>query len=168
MNGFASCESPKKGGRPRRTDWQRCFLAEIEKSVVVGLACTRAGVSEATVSREKERDEDFAVAYHEARERGLDALEGVLWLRATRGQPMRKRVTRYDREGNVREVVETDELHISDTLGMFLLKRYRPEFRESHRLVCNGSGSTGRQVRNEPRVEAALNDFYDELDRLAC
>jgi hypothetical protein len=154
----------KRPGPPPRRDWQAVFLEEIEKNVVVGLACKRAGVSEATVSREKQRNQQFAVAYHETRESGLDALEAVLRMRATSGQPMRKRVTKFDKDGNVREVTETEELHVSDTLGMFLLKRYRPEFRESYRVE---SSRSERPVRDEVRVDAALSDFYDELDRLA-
>lgn len=155
----------RKSGPPRRRDWQKTFLEEIEKNVVVGLACKAAGVSEKTFRRERHRDETFALAYHDAHERGLDALEAVLRLRATRGQPVRKRVTRTDKDGNV-EVTETEELVISSTVGMFLLKRYRPEFRESFRVESTGPG--GGPIQHEVRVERSLEDFYAELDELAA
>jgi hypothetical protein len=155
----------KKPGPPPRRDWQAVLLKEIETNVVVGRACKCAGVSEATLSREKQRNEKFAVAYREAHERGLDTLEALLRLRATRGQPVRKKVTKYDAEGNVAEVTETEELLISSTVGMFLLKRYRPEFRESFRV--ESSGPSGGPIRHEHRVETSLRDFYAELDQLA-
>jgi hypothetical protein len=79
---------------------------------------------------------------------------------------MRKRVTKYDKHGNVREVTKTEEAHVSDTLGMFLLKRYRPEFRESFAVENRGSDADPTAVE-VARREQAVKDFCAELDRLA-
>ncbi len=155
----------RKTGPAIRRDWQATFLEEIEKNVVVGLACKKAGVDETTFRRHRARDEEFALAYHDAHERGLDALEAILRMRATSGQPVRKTVTRTNAEGEVIEITETTELVISSTVGMFLLKRYRPEFRESYRVEATGPG--GGPIQHEVRVERSLEDFYAELDELA-
>lgn len=159
-----------KGGRPRRRDWQRAYLEALEKNGVAGLAQKTAQVSEATVRRERQRNEEFALAEHDARERALDALEAVLRMRATSGQPIRKTVTvtRRDPEGKLIEetVREETELLISTTAAFFLLKRWRPEYRESFRVESSGPG--GGPIQHEHRVERSLEDFYAELDRLAA
>ena len=50
---------------------------------------------------------------------------------------------------------------------MFLLKRYRPEFRESFRVESSGPG--GGPIQHEvTRVEDAALAFYARLDELAA
>lgn len=160
---------PRPGTR-RRTDWQAVFLEEIEKNVVIGLACKAADVSETTFKRERLRDDKFAIAYHEAHERGLDALEAILRMRATKGQPYRQEVTRVktDAKGEIIETVvtETKGLLIDTTAAIFLLKRYRPEFRESFRV--ENTGADGGPIQIESKVAGAKARLFAELDRIGA
>lgn len=156
----------RKSGAQRRTDWQQTFLAEIEKNVVIGLACKRVGIASSTFRLERQRDEAFAVAYAEAHERGLDTLEAVVRMRATSGQPIRKTVTKKNGDGEVIEVTETEDLLISTNAAMFLLKRYRPEFRDSYRVEQTGAG--GGPIQYQHKVEGSYDELADELDRLAA
>lgn len=154
----------RKNARPRQ-DWQQVYLEEYAKTGVVKAGCEAASVSRATVQRERIRNEEFAVAEHDAREQAMDTLEAVLRLRASGGQPLRKLVVERDAEGKIVKETETTELLISTSAAMFLLKRYRPEFRESFRVENTGPG--GGPIQHEVKVERSLEDFYAELDRLA-
>lgn len=159
----------KRTGPAPRRDWQGVYLEELAKNCLMRLACERAEVSDRTVRRERQRNEEFAVAELDARETALDTLEAVLRMRATSGQPFRKTTTttRRDPKGKVLEetTTETTELLVSTPAAMFLLKRYRPEFRESFRVET--TGADGGPIQHELRVERSLEDFYEELDRLA-
>jgi hypothetical protein len=166
----------KASGQPvgkgrRRTDWQATFLEEVEKNVVIGLACKAAGVSESTFKRERGRNEKFALAYHDAHERGLDALEAILRLRATRGQPYRQETTRVkkDKKGDIIEtiVTETKGLLIDTTAAIFLLKRYRPEFRESFRVENTGPDGGPIEIAAS-KVVGAKARLFAELDRIGA
>lgn len=160
----------KASGGKRRRDWQATFLEEVEKNVVIGLACKAAGVSHSTFVRERNRDEKFALAYHDAHERGLDSLEAILRLRGTRGQPYRQETTRTkkDGKGEVVETVvtETKGLIIDTTAAIFLLKRYRPEFRESFRI--ENTGPDGGPIEVVSKVEGAKARLFAELDRIGA
>lgn len=157
----------KKTGPKRKDGWQQTYLDEIEKNGVSGLACKRAGVGETTVRRTRQRDEAFALAEADARERGLDGIEALLRMRGTSGQPIRKTrtVRRLDPNGDVLEVTETEEteLLISTPAAMFLLKRYRPEFRDTFKVENTGRG--GGPIKVE-RVDSAVDELFAELDRL--
>ena len=99
-----------------------------------------------------QRNEAFAVAVYEAREEALDTLEHVVYLRATTGTPMRKTVTETTSDGKTKTTV-TEEQHVSDTLAMLYLKRWRPEYRESYGIELTGKdaslcGSSSRWTRS--------------------
>ncbi len=96
----------------------------------IARAAERAGVGRRTVQRWMQRDEEFALAVDEARQDALDTIEHLVYLRATTGTPKRKVVTRTLADGRA-ETTVTEEMHISDTLAMFYLKRWRPEYREN-------------------------------------
>lgn len=60
----------------------------------------------------------------------------------------------------------TEELHTSDTLAMFYLKRFRPEFRES--FVVEQTGPGGGPLKHEVTVvDEAVAEFRADLARLA-
>lgn len=144
--------------------WYEKFLERLRAVPNVRAACEAAGVGRSTAYDARQRDETFALEWADAVEQGLDALEQIAHARGTTGQKIRKTVTKTFADGKV-EVTETEEMHISDTLLMFFLKRYRPEFRESFRIEHGGAGGGPIQHRVTV-VDKVVGDFYDELDRL--
>lgn len=68
-------------GRPsphrdaRQIDGKTKFIAALERGLSIGGAARRAGLSRATVYAWAERDVEFARAWREARNAGLDAIE---------------------------------------------------------------------------------------------
>jgi hypothetical protein len=93
-----------------------------------------------------------------------DGLEEVLFIRATEGQARTKTVTKTFADGTV-ETTVTEEQHISDVVAMFLLKRWRPEYRESYRV--EGSAPGGGPLQTGANLDAAVEHFRAEVLRLA-
>jgi hypothetical protein len=83
-----------------KESWQAKFLKAMEKRPIVARACKVANVSRQTAYVYREQDPEFAAAWDEAKQNGIDALEEIAWERA-----------------------ET----VSDTLMIFILKGQRPE-----------------------------------------
>lgn len=159
-----STRSTTKSTRPKREPWKPKFLAALRTVPNVRHACEEAGIDRSLAYQQRQRDEVFAVAWHDALEEGLDAMERVAHVRATAGQRMTKTVTRTLADGT-QEVTVTAEQHISDTLLMFMLKRYRPEFRESFRV--ENTGPDGGPMQHEvTRVGDAAKALYARLDEL--
>lgn len=149
--------------------WAEAVLARLAESPNVSRAAEHAGVERSTVYRLRDRDERFAVALFDAREKALDILEESIFAQATAGLPTRKTVTktRQGPEGEqIVEVSESEEIVRNPTLAMFFLKRWRPEYRESFRVEQTGPG--GGPVQHEVSVveERAVQDFYSALDEL--
>lgn len=117
--------------------WARPYLAALRRVPSISRAADEAGIDRRTVYRLAQRSESFAVAQHDAREAALDTLEGLIFARATTGTPERKVVTKTLADGSV-ERTETEERHVSDTLAMFYLKRWRPEYRENYTVTHAG------------------------------
>lgn len=159
-----STRSPRKSTRPKAEPWKPKFLAALKTVPNVRHACEEADIDRALAYRQRQRDEAFAVAWADALEEGLDAMERIAHVRATAGQRMTKTVTRKMANGDV-ETTTTSEQHISDILLMFMLKRYRPEFRESFRV--ENTGPDGGPMQHEvTRVDEAAKAFYARLDEL--
>lgn len=147
-----------KGAR----EWKAKFVEALSQIPNVRYAADAAGVSRQRAYRERHRDEAFALAWADAHEQGLDLIERIAHTRATAGQTITKTMTRRMADGST-EVTTTEERHLSDSLLMFLLKRYRPEFRETFKVT----GADGGPVKHEVTlVDEAVTDFYAELDRL--
>jgi hypothetical protein len=113
--------TPKEGGA-----WHSVFLEALDHVPNVAAACQVAGVSRDTAYRHRRQDEYFALGWQEALEASVDAMEQVAIERATAGEMRRKRTTKTFPDGRV-EVTETEWLHVSDTLLIFMLKAHRPE-----------------------------------------
>jgi hypothetical protein len=136
--------------RPRK--WVATFLAALEETAMVSEACKRAGISRQTAYEARQRDEEFAVAWHEVEERATERLEREAYRRAA--------------EGTLKPVVSaghlvTEERQYSDGLLMFLLKARRPEkYRDNVKVEHAGRIQHGHQGLEE------LSDA-DLLKRLA-
>ena len=98
--------TPARGRNTR--DWQPRFLRTLAATGNVSLACQAAKVARTRAYEARQRDEDFAVAWHEALEDACDELESEARRRALAG---------------------------SDQLLMFLLRSHRPErYCDKHRV----------------------------------
>jgi hypothetical protein len=147
--------------------WAAGALESLRMSPSISAAGRTIGISRVTIHRLMQKDEAFALAVHDAREEALDTLEEVILARARQGQPVEKIVTKTDADGNV-ETTITHENHISDTLAMFFLKRWRPEYRESYRIEQSGPGGGPIQIEVEGRLNDAVERFQSEVVRLAA
>lgn len=69
-------------GKGERRDWKTRFVRSLEKTPVVGLAAKSAGIGRQYAYQVREKDKEFAEAWDEAVENGLDQLEAVLHRKA--------------------------------------------------------------------------------------
>lgn len=72
-------------GRKRRRDWRPVFLAEFERQGRVTKACEAAGVGRSHVYRERQRTEEFALAWSDVEQQLIDRLEEEGMRRALEG-----------------------------------------------------------------------------------
>jgi len=122
----------------RPDNWKEVFAVTLAKSPNVTAACPRAKVSRSWVYAERETDPEFAAAWDEALEMGLDSAEGELYRRAVEGvlEPV---FHQGEKVGHIRRY--------SDTLLKFLLQSHRPErYRETVRSELTGADGTALTV----------------------
>lgn len=129
--------------------WDRdAFLAALAERGTVKDACRAVGISRSTAYEERQRNEKFAVAWHDVNEAFVEALEREAFRRAVKGVE-RPVVSSGRLLGTVTEY--------SDPLLIFLLKAMRPEmYRDRVHVVHVPSG------RSEQLDLARLSD--DELE----
>lgn len=111
--------TPKKRTRGRKTsDWRPKFLAALDQTGLVKEACAVAGIHRSTAYEERQRNEDFAIAWHDVEEETTERMEREAIRRAAEG--VEKPVFQGGQHvGSIREY--------SDTLLIFMLKARRPE-----------------------------------------
>jgi hypothetical protein len=146
-------------------DWAQPFLDSFSRGAPnVSRAAKAVGIHRRTVYKLRDRDETFALAFHDAREEALDLLEETIYALGTTGLKTTRTTTRTDAEGNV-ETTIVEEVIRNPTLAMFFLKRWRPEYRETTRIEQSGPG--GQPIQHEVTIaETAVEDFYAALDEL--
>jgi len=66
-------------------DWKPAFLAALRSMPVVATACEIVGIERSTAYRAKDGDEDFAAAWDDAMEHGIDKAEQEAFRRAVVG-----------------------------------------------------------------------------------
>lgn len=105
--------TPSARKKTRRRDWRPLFLNAIATEGTVKQACAVAGISRQHAYRERQANEEFAIAWHDAIEDLVDGLE-------------RKAV----------EVALTGDTRMLE----FLLKAHRPErYRENVHVEHTGN-----------------------------
>lgn len=77
MQGMANREHP--------FDWKPVVLAALREVPILGHAAKAAGIDRITVWRARESDEEFAKAYDDAMEQGIDRAEQEAFRRAVQG-----------------------------------------------------------------------------------
>ena len=111
--------TPRTGLNART--WRNAFLAALEQTANISLACRAANITRSTAYIFREQSPEFAAQWAAAIETGIDLLEAAARSRAMAG---------------------------SDKLLMFLLKAYRPEkFRDS--TTVKRTGPSGGPVKGE-------------------
>lgn len=111
--------------------WVGPFLDALEDTGMVTEACRRAGVGRSTAYEHRQRDEDFALAWHEVEERAIERMEREAYRRAV--------------EGVQKPLVSAGQLvttctEYSDGLMTILLKAHRPEkYRDNVKVEHAGS-----------------------------
>jgi hypothetical protein len=76
---------PRKKGSKNKAptgDWKQIFLKALQSYPVVRVACEQAGVSRAEVYRQRTLDPEFAQAWENAKDDGIDILEAKMHERA--------------------------------------------------------------------------------------
>lgn len=155
---------PDASTKPDWPHWAKGYLEARKNYPDLHSAAEAAGVHRTTVWRLTQRDPEFAEADRAVHDEHLDRLERIIYSRATAGTPVKKTVTRTTADGSV-ETTVTEERHISDTLAMFYLKRWRPEYREAYRVEASGPGGGPVQIEAGPRERSV--ERIEGLLRLA-
>lgn len=124
--------TPKNAsGANRRRDWQPAFLAAFRETALVTEACKVAHVARTTVYEERQRNEEFAVAWSEIELETTEAMEREAYRRGVEG------VTKpvFQGKEHVGDVQE-----FSDTLLIFMLKARKPEtYRDNVHVQHSGT-----------------------------
>lgn len=119
---------------PKKTrEWKPQFLEAFANSCNVRASCRAAGISRTQAYRARGKDEQFATAWDQAEEDGIESLEAAARQRA---------------------------MMTSDTLMIFLLKSHRPEkYRDRFTHDVNlGGQKDGKPVRIEVNIMEPLGD----------
>jgi hypothetical protein len=143
------------GARARdSSQWDReQFLAALEYTGMVSEACAMVGISRQTAYVERQRNEEFAVAWSNVDERVIERLEQEAFRRAHHGVP-RLIVSAGKKLGT--------EQQYSDGLLQFLLKAKRPEKYRERVDVAHSGG-----VQHDVAVRVDLSKLSDaQLDAL--
>lgn len=69
----------KRAREPRKPGWQITFLKHLSINGIVGGACYAAGISRQHAYRHRRESPDFAEAWDEAVENGIDNWEALFW-----------------------------------------------------------------------------------------
>ena len=141
MTSSETGETPTRArarGRPA-VDWQKRFLAAYADCWTITAACKAAGVSRATVDRERQRNEDFAVDLADAEQSVSDRLMAEGYRRALDG---------------------------SDQLLMFFLRARRPDvYRDQVKVEHAGNVQTSFNMPGVPRaVREQIAKLLEEAD----
>lgn len=117
-------------------------LAALAEGATIAEAAKAAGIHRQTLLRWRQSDEAFAVQVADAIEAGTDVLEDEARRRA---------------------------LDKSDILLMFLLKKRRPEFRDSYRVEHSGGISVTSPVARALRDRVAADpEFASRLEEIVA
>lgn len=126
----AKAKGRTRARTPSKKERLESFLKELGETGLVKQACENSGIGRSTVYEERQRNEDFALAWHDIEEETTEAMEREAIRRGAEG--VKKPVYQGGKlVGHVQEY--------SDTLMIFMLKARRPEvYREKTRHEHTG------------------------------
>lgn len=120
-------QKASRARRTGRTDWRPTFLRAFETTGTVVQACRAAGIDRRTAYRERQRNEEFALAWADIDEKVTETLERVALQRAIDG---------------------------SDRLIEFLLRARRPEtYRDNVRVEHSGRVQHDLQAMSDEQLD---------------
>jgi hypothetical protein len=127
-------------------------------------AAKAVGVHRATVHRLRNRDPEFAEALDLARDASLDLIEAKLVEASTKGIPNKVTTTKTYPDGTV-EVTVKEGSDFYPVAGFFMLKRWRPEYRESYRAEMSGPEAGPIQIDSLDVIDRQIAELAAELAR---
>lgn len=157
--------------RPWPRPWMGEFLEALSRTPFVTAAADAAHINRQHTYDVRAANPEFAAAWVEAQAQAVELLERSVHRWATTGLPKvetrRKQVR--DLEGNVigEEVTTVEGTDVNPTLAMFVLKRFKPEYRESYRLEHTGADGGPMVVQHEQKLAEAVEEFDAEVVRLS-
>lgn len=131
---------------------KRRVLELVAQGHTQGMAAEAVGVGRMVITRAKQADPEFAEAFQQAWEAGLDPMLDEARRRAVDGVED----FRLDRDGNEHPI-----RNYSDNLLMFLIKQRDPSFRENHRVEISGIGGGAVPVEVEGGRVTSLGDVVE-------
>lgn len=136
------------------------FLEEyVANGGIIAHAANAAGVSRETIRNWARRDEQFALAFEDAKQEANDTLRRELVRRATEG---------WQHEVYQQGRFVGYETVKSDNLLMFLMKSRMPEFRDRVDITSNDQHINARETIVEAANDAETTDLAARLlERLA-
>jgi hypothetical protein len=139
--------TPTKSTPKKRRDWRPAFLAAFEQTGMITAAAKAAKIHRDTAYRERQRNEDFALAWAEIEEHTTELMEAEAVRRGVEG------VERPVFQGGVE--VGTIRQY-SDTLLIFMLKSRKPHvYRDNVQVEHRG------EIKHE-----ISGEFDAEIERL--
>lgn len=127
-------------------------------------AALEVGVDRRNVHRLAARDPDFASAVVVARDACLDLIERRMTVAATRGIPRRETTTRTYPDGST-EVTVKEGADFVPTAGFFMLKRWRTEYRDTHRTELTGADGGPVRIESLDVIDRQIAELTAELER---
>lgn len=113
-------------------DWKALFLAALAEVPVIAHACKAAGVNRVTAWRAREADPEFAKAWDDAMEEGIDRAEQEAFRRAVVG---------YEKPVWYKgELVGTETVHSDALLALILKGRRKKLYAERTELTGADGG----------------------------
>lgn len=157
-------------GRARRGDGadvareKATFLAALREGATHSAAAERAGVSQQTLRRWRQADEEFALQVADAIDAGTDRMIDEARRRAVDG---------HEEPIYHRGVAVGSAQRYSDNLLMFLIKARRPEYRDSYRVEHSGrieqritraDEALRQAVADDPELAARLEEIAARIE----
>lgn len=152
---MATTRTANRTSKKNANAWRVPFLESLSSGTSITTACKTARVGRSTAFDHRQRDEDFALAWHEAAEAGADLLEDEARRRAA--------------EGTLKPVYQGGKLvgeirEYSDTLLIFLLKGKRPEtYRDNVKVEHSGTVAHDLASKSDAELRQLAADLADRM-----
>lgn len=131
------------------------FLKKLREWPNVARAARQCGVSRQTVYNHRRSDDEFAAAWDEALDEGVDRLEEEAERRGFKGV-MEPVYYKGEKVGTIRRY--------SDTLAIFLLKAHRPEKYRENIDITSGGRALQFQADDLAKAESELEAWQSDRD----
>lgn len=157
--------------RPWPRPWMGVFLDTLSRVPFVSSAAEAARINRQHVYDVRNQNPAFAYAWDEALGRAEEMIERVAHRWSTTGLPRveTRRKQLFDKDGNVigEEVITVEGTDMNPQLLALVLKRFKPEYRESVQFRHTGADGGPVKITHEARLQQAVDRFEGEVLRLS-